>query len=425
MDISFLYGLLVSVGIGALIGMERERRRAEDTVLVGVRTFPLVSTSGFVIGHLAVNEPFMDLLVIAGLILFGTVALLLVYVRQAMGYPGFTTTLALIVTYLLGVMVAYDLILEAVVVGVITTFLLLSKERLHRLAKVLTKQEMMGALQFITIAFILYPLTLDLDLTGTLSVFSNGEPLDLNMVLLIVLFVSAISFTSFLVVRLYGPTRGIRFSGLLGGLVNSEAATASLCNMVKKNWKLVGAASSGIILANATMFVRNLAVCAIADPSLSTAVVVALPLVGVTLLGIAIGWSIKGEKIEKTLEVESPFAIVPALKFGLLFMVISGLALGIQEFLGSGAIYLTALGGFASSAAVVASVSSLAMTGSIDPWLAAQTIMLACGVSSFNKILISRIVCPDLSRKATLGLSLSTAAAFVAALILAGIKILP
>lgn len=116
-----------------------------------------------------------------------------------MGYPGFTTTLALIVTYLSGVMVAYDLILEAVVVGVITTFLLLSKERLHRFAKVLTKEEMMGALQFITIAFILYPLTLDLELTGVLSVFSNGEPLDLNMVLLIVLFVSAISFTSFLV----------------------------------------------------------------------------------------------------------------------------------------------------------------------------------------------------------------------------------
>lgn len=80
-------------------------------------------------------------------------------------------------------------------------------------------------------------------------------------------------------------------------------------------------------------------------------------------------------------------------------------------------------GGFASSAAVVASVSSLAMTGSLDPWIAAQTIMLACGVSSFNKILISRIICPDVSRKATIGLGLSTAAAFVAAVALMGIKI--
>lgn len=88
LDLSFLYGLLVSVGIGALIGMERERRRAEDTVLVGVRTFPLVSTSGFVIGHLAVNEPFMDWLAIAGLILFGTVALLLVYVLRRWAIPG-------------------------------------------------------------------------------------------------------------------------------------------------------------------------------------------------------------------------------------------------------------------------------------------------------------------------------------------------
>lgn len=415
LDLGFLYGLIASLGIGALVGMERERRRAEDTVLVGIRTFPLVSTSGYVITYIGLLYPSLWVLIVAGLLLFGSLALLLVYVRQEMGSPGFTTTLALIVTYLIGVLVGYNLILEAVIVGVATTLLLLSKERLHRFAKVLTEEEVLGALQFVIIAFILYPITMDLELTGALSVLSKGEPLDLNMALLIVIFVSAISFASFLVVRWQGPSRGLRFSGLLGGLVNSEAATASFCGLARKRTDMIQGAAAGIVLANATMFLRNLAVCSIADPTLETAYLVALPLTGISLLGVILGWSMKAEADGEQLHIGSPFAIGPALKFGALFMVISGIALGIQELAGSEAIYLTALGGFVSSAAVVASVSSLALTGALDAWIAAETVLLASGISSLNKILISRVMCPPLSRAARIGLIISTAASFLAA----------
>jgi len=426
MILEFIYGALVSIAVGALIGLEREHRREGDTILVGIRSFPLVALSAYIIAFLALDVEGMEILIVAGFLLFGGLALILIFIRQSLGYTGFTTTLALIVTYLVGVMVAYGYFIEAVIVGVATTTILISKERIHAFVKVLDEREIIGALQFITIAFILYPLTLDLQLEPPWTIFGRGEPLDLNMVLLIVVFVSSISFISFLVVRWQGPSRGLRFSGLLGGLVNSEATTASLCGLVRKRPAAINIAACGIVLANSTMFVRNLAICIFADPTFEVASLTILPLILLFGLGVLMGWKRyqdEGDSLE--LEMGSPFAIRPALTFGLLFFVISGAALFLQDQLGGEFIYFLALGGFVSSAAVVASVSALSLSGSIEPQVAAEIVLLACGISSLNKIIISRVMCPGLSRGALIRLVVTTVATFAAAALLFSLRILP
>lgn len=425
MVLTFIYGALAAVGIGALIGLERERRRNGDTILVGIRTFPLVALSAYIVSFLGRNHSGLEIMVVVGLLLFGGLAVLLIYIRQAMGFPGFTTTLAFIITYLVGVMIAYDYFIEAVIIGVVTTAILMSKERVHAFVQVLTEEEIIGALQFITIAFILYPLTLNLQLEAPWTIFGKGEPLDLNMALLIVVFVSTISFLSFIVVRWQGPSLGLRLSGLLGGLVNSEAATASLCGLVKKRIQLMDMAACGIVLANSTMFVRNLAVCIFADPSFEVASLTVVPLLLLSVLGIVLGWRRGGKEIPVQLEFGSPFAIRPALTFGAIFFLISGAALLLQDQLGGAFIYFLALGGFASSAAVVASVSSLTLAGSIEPLVAAEIVLLACAISSFNKIVISRLMCPQLSRTARVRLIISTVAAFAAAGLFFALRILP
>jgi uncharacterized membrane protein (DUF4010 family) len=425
MVLSFIYGALVSVGIGALIGLEREHRRGDDATLVGIRTFPLVALSGYILSFLGKSDEALSIMIVAGFLLFGALAIILIYIRQSMGFPGFTTTLAFIITYLVGVLVAYDFVIEAVIVGVATTTILISKERVHAFVRVLSEEEIIGALQFITIAFILYPLTLDLHLEGPWQIFGKGEPLDLNMALLIVLFVSTISFISFLVVRWQGPSRGLRFSGLLGGLVNSEAATASLCGVAKKKPNVLEIAAYGIVLANATMFIRNLAVCIFADPTLEVAGLTIVPLLLLCAFGIMLGWRNGRDETTIEMEVGSPFAIRPAVTFGAIFFIISGTALILQEQLGGAFIYFLALGGFASSAAVVASVSSLALAGTIDPQVAAEIVMLACAISSANKIIISRLMCPKLSRKVLTRLVISTALAFIGAGVVFSFRILP
>jgi len=417
MDVTFLYGLIISIGLGGLVGLEREYRKESDT-LVGIRTFPLISMSGYLISYMARQTEGIEAITYVGLAIFGTLAIILIFIRQAKGFTGFTTTLAFIITYLVGMMVAYDLFLEATVTAVAVTTILISKERLHAYVRILSEEEIVGALQFITIAFILYPITMDLELEEPWTIFGRGQPLDLNMAILIIIFVSSISFVSFLIVRRYGPSLGLRFSGLLGGLVNSEAATASLCTLARKRKDLVRPAVHGIVLANATMFVRNLAVCIFADPTLKVAEITALPLAAIFLLGLILGWGRDGTEVVAPLEIGSPFAIKPAVMFGAVFFLISGTALLIQDQLGEQAIYFVALGAFASSAAVTASVSSLSLSGSLPPHVAAEIVLLACAVSSFNKILITRFMYPEIMRRGRVKLLILSVAAASSMIIL-------
>jgi len=95
----------VAVAIGILIGIERERRKGGEAGRepAGVRTFTLVAMAGALARLLA--EPI--LLGVAGLLVAG--GTLLSYLRTSRTDPGLTTEVALVITFLLGVMAVDDL----------------------------------------------------------------------------------------------------------------------------------------------------------------------------------------------------------------------------------------------------------------------------------------------------------------------------
>jgi len=409
-SLEFIYYLVIALAVGALVGVEREHHKGDDMVIAGVRTFPLVSLLGFLLAYIGQNAAelvpgmsalYLQALSLIGIAIVSALAVSLLYIRFSMGVPGLTTPFALVITYVAGLLVGFGLIIEAVVVSVIVTFLLVSKKRLHAYAELLDDTELIGALEFIAIAFIAYPVTLQLDLAPPYDIFNPGEPLAISNLFLIVVFVSSISFISFLLIRWQGPSRGLRFSGLLGGLVSSEATTISLSNLAKENKGIIRTAASGIILANATMFARDLAVTIFADMSLATASLAALPLLALSGVGVAMGYSMKVEKQADghELDVRSPFAIVPALKFGIIFLMVSVLVYLVNTYLGQEYIYLVALGGMVSSAAVAASVSSYVFLGQLGAMEAAQIILLATAISSFTKLAYSRYISKDVFRR--------------------------
>jgi uncharacterized membrane protein (DUF4010 family) len=320
----------------------------------------------------------------------------------------------MMVTFFAGALVGLDMLFAAAVVTLVTTFLLVSRRRLHHFAEILDDDEIIGALQFLTLAIILYPLTTELDLDAPWDVFNPGGILALNFVLLLVVFVSAISFVSFIIIRKEGPKRGLEFSGLLGGMINSEATTASISNMVKERRDLMKTAISGILFATGVMFIRNLIVVALSDPSLSTATILLVPAGISTVVAFLLGLFIKSEEVsDQKLEVKSPFAIMPALKFAGLILVISLISYLANEYLGSYGVYISAIGGFVSSAAVAASLGTLVFTDNLDPLIAAQTIMLACAFSCVNKIIITRSVDKELASAAKSRLVMVTVVAVV------------
>ncbi len=415
--ISFIYHLLVALGIGSLIGLERQRHGEDRLIIAGVRTFSLVAIAGCMLAFLSlqVEFPGLSYLVYVGFFIFGAMAVMLFYIRHSLEMSGLTTPVALLVTFTIGVFIGIGMVYEGVVLGIATTFLLLTKRRLHHIAAALTEDEMLEALQFLTIALILVPITAQMNpiSIGGYELIGPGTLFDLYWILLIVIFVSSISFISFIIMRRMGTSKGLEFSGLLGGLVNSEATTVSLADMASKGVQkenIKNSALVGIILANGAMLLRNLLICSFSDPSLKVAGIIFIPLAVMILISMITTVFLKKRTstTQHKIEIKTPFAIVPALRFACLFAVVSACAYLIQTYFGGGmGVYLLAIGGFVSSAAVVASVSSLAFTGNLDPWVAAQTSVLACIISTSYKLILIRAVSKPLAQKAKLPITLT------------------
>jgi uncharacterized membrane protein (DUF4010 family) len=391
--LEFILKLAISLAIGGLIGLEREQHREHELVVAGVRTYPLIAMGGFLFAFIEMELGIPSVLL--GLGVFGAIAIVYIFIRNSMKLTGFTSPVAILITYVIGVLVGYGHFVEAVAVGVTTTFLLLAKGRLHELALAVTRAEMMGALQFILVAGILYPLTLTMGpvIVGGVNV---TEIINLPSVILTVILVSLISFISFLAIHYIGSSKGLAFSGIMGGLVNSEAAAASLSSYVCGNRGLATQAMAGILLANAGMLVRNIVISGISDTTLKVAMVIAIPAAAMGVVSVLYAvWSERGGRKESAhkLTIESPFGMKPAIILGSLIAFTSAMVYFLAKnpwAEASWGIYLLALVGFVSSGAVTFSVSALAFTGQISPLVAGEVATIACLISTINKLIIIR-----------------------------------
>jgi len=416
-EIEFLIRFLVALGIGAMIGIEREHHSDDRVIVAGVRTFPLVAISGMALTYLSTvaNLPY---LIHIGVGVFGAFGIAFFFIRHTMNLTGLTSPIAFVVTFIIGMLVGLGMLLEGVICGVATTALLLTKKRLHTAASTLTESEMLGALQFITIAFILFPLM-------------PAEPIDqfkifnLQSILLIVIIVSSISFISFLVMRYFGAEKGLAFSGLLGGIVNTQAATVSLSNIASKDDKLTNIAIMGIVLANSTMLLRNVVIAAFIEPTMQVAKGMLIPNLIMAVVGIAYTFATREKKkIESVkLEIESPFAIKPALKFALYFAGISALSFILKFAFGEYGVYFSMIGGLVSSSAVTAAMCTMVFTGQVAPVVGAQTAVGSCIVNSLTLLIWAWTENKPLAKKSVFPLTLCSAVGCVAIVLIAFVNL--
>ncbi len=136
-DLNFVIHVLLAIGMGGLIGLEREHKKKGPKVIAGVRTFPLTSMSGVLFSFLSASLGLH--LIEVGVVIFGGFAVLLAYLKYEIHTIGITTSVALFVTFILGVFIQQGYVVEAGFITVVVTALLLTKERLHSLARDLGK----------------------------------------------------------------------------------------------------------------------------------------------------------------------------------------------------------------------------------------------------------------------------------------------
>jgi uncharacterized membrane protein (DUF4010 family) len=267
------------------------------------------------------------------------------------------------------------------------TFLILGfKEELAHAVEVITRDEMISAVELGVIILFAWPLV-----PQTIQIGIIDFPAFQIYFLIVILL--TIKFANYLLVKKY-KDRGIYFFGIFGGLASSEAAVSSVTDFyVREERRGAGKIAVSINLANIAMTLRNGILLLIIDRTLwlfRLYVGVMAILIVISMLRV-IQENKVSEKPEKAIydiKLLSPFELGPALRFGLIFSSVYLIQLLFtQTFNGTGLILAAVIGGFVSAGAVVASSAAVFM---LNPSLypdAAMAIIIATTISVLNKII--------------------------------------
>lgn len=328
---------LTSLGIGLLLGIERERKQDPRA---GVRTFALTCLFGTLSGHVA-GLAALPLLPIAGL---AGVALLTLtaywHPRACQDNPDPTTQVALLLAYALGLLVYAGPAELAVALAIITTLLLYLKPELSGLSQKLTRPDILAVLQFGAVSAIILPILPN-------RAFGPYQAINPYEIWLMVVLISGVSLCGYVAVRLLGEKVGGPVLGLLGGMVSSTATSMSFARQVRDDPKALHLSATVIQLANLVIFVR-LAILAVllAPAALGTL----LPLLGAALAGglLATGlghWrhGSAGGQDEDGFTPHNPVEMRTALVFGGLYALVTLAAAALMHQFGSGGLYGVAL----------------------------------------------------------------------------------
>ena len=370
--------VLLAVGVGLFVGLEREWRGKE----AGLRTFGFVSMLG-ALGAL-LGTPFA-LAAIAGA---ATLILVLNWasIRAGQGIE-LTTSAALLVMTVTGVTCGLGHRFTPAAVAVVTAGLLAWKERLASFSHRLTAEELRSAILLGILAFAIFPVlpTAPVDPWGLLyprAAFTT------------VLLIAALGFVNYVLLKAAGP-RGIAVTGFLGGLVNSTVTVTEMAERTRTggaSW--IAPASRAIALATMAMLLRNAVLLGILAPA---ALRSALPPFLALLLAAAAFavWqrrTLDGE-VAPELPLRSPFSLRSAAYYGLLFVGLEVLGETGRRVLGAWGLYVVSLaGGLVSSASAVASAGSLGSHGLASSTLAGNAALVASLASiSVNAVIVGRV----------------------------------
>ena len=351
--------LALAIGIGLLVGLEREWSHKE----VGVRTFAITSLFGTLS---ALVSPQLALLSSVGVFLllaFMNGRSLLVDRSLEM-----TTSAALLVTYVLGVLVGQGHLFAPVASAIIMTMLLAWKTELARFAGDLTREEIRGAVLLGLIGFVIYPLLPN-------HFIDAWHLLNPRQSWTIVIVIAALEFVNYLLMRLFA-NRGLYYTALLGGLVNSTATVAELARTV--GGALNNLAVVLVLLTSVAMFLRNLVILLMFAPA--AVPIASWPLLAMTAGAAAFVWKRReagGEPVT-ALHMSSPISLRHVMKFGVLFVVMEIVGTIGARFLGKyGFLALSLLGGVVSSASTTAAAATMAVHGKLSPQVAGVATVFA------------------------------------------------
>jgi uncharacterized membrane protein (DUF4010 family) len=369
-----------ALGIGLLLGTERERRRADEGPeqgAAGLRTFALVSLLGAL--AMAVGTPWA--FAVAGAFTVG--GALASYLRSAKVDPGLTTEAALVVAFFLGAL-AMNAPALAAGLATLVTLLLAARSKLHGWVRnSLSAQEFHDALLLLGAALVVLPLTPNRG-------YGPGDLFNPFTVWRLVVIAMALQAAGYVSLRLAGPSRGLSLAGFLGGFVSSTATIGAMGARARRNPETLAGAVSGALLSNVATVLFLAVVIAATSRDVLRQVAPALLAAGAAAVGFAAIFSFRALRQDDG-EVEAmggrPFDFRIALKLALTVSTVLAVAVWLQQRLGaSGGLLGVALGGFADAQAGAISASTLVSQGALSPESGASGVLLALTTNTLSKL---------------------------------------
>jgi uncharacterized membrane protein (DUF4010 family) len=323
-----------SLGIGLLIGLERERNPAAKA---GVRTFALVALAGALAA--AVDERFgapwtlaVGLAAVAGM-------LVAAYLREPPTEdPGTTTVAAAVVCYLLGGLAGLGEAALAGALGIVVTALLYFKPEIEGFSAALARAEQVSVLKFLVVTFIVLPILPD-------QGYGPYQVLNPRDIWLMVVLVSGIGLASYILLRIAGERHGVLATGVLSGLLSSTAATMLYAKRSRESAAMERIALSVVPLANLVPLGRVALFAAVLAPGILPRLA---PMLGAAL---AAGLAVAAFFMRRTAAGEvpplppsrNPAELGTALRFGALYAGVLVVSAWLSDLAGDYGLYAAAL----------------------------------------------------------------------------------
>jgi uncharacterized membrane protein (DUF4010 family) len=278
-------------------------------------------------------------------------------------------------TFLIGCLCGWGDLGVAAAVGVGTLLLLSIKGWSSSFATRIEATDVEAVLKFAIVTVIILPLLPDRGF--------GPPPLDVvnpYKIWLMVVLISGLNFASYILVKLVGQEHGIGITGLLGGLVSSTAVTLGFSQRSRREPELAAQLTIGIAVAWTVMFLRvlvmvvliNTAVARRLGPGVGVLAVLSLALCALLL------WRHRKSGRDTVSSGSNPFELGAALKFGLLYGVITFVAKAAELSFGDAGLYLAgALAGLTDVDAISLSMANLARSTPALEVAAARTILIA------------------------------------------------
>ncbi|WP_294347696.1 DUF4010 domain-containing protein [Prosthecochloris sp.] len=345
----------ISLGLGLLVGLQREWSKAEGA---GIRTYPMISVFGTVCAILA--EQYGGGILVGGILAVGAM-MVVMKIMMNINLPssehphaGPTTGMAALLMFAVGAMLAMGMTVPAIAIGGGIAVLLQWKQPLHGFVKRIGKSDIQAIFRLVLIAMVVLPVLPDKNL-GPFGVLNPSH------IWLMVVFIVGISVSSYLVAKFLGQKTGLLLGGILGGLISSTATTISYARRSKTIPGTSSLAAMVIMIASTIVFVRVGFEVAVVAPGILPYV---LPQFGVMCMYMGLiafaAHFFTGESDETLPEAEDPSDLGAAVAFGALYAFVLVAVAAAKEFFGDQGLYIVAaLSGLTDMDAITLSTARL------------------------------------------------------------------